>query len=437
MTLGKSLRRLEIKRKRDVISFRRIELLNQEVTMTRLRKEFREMVDPRMCKELWRPLDMCLDPVMEETQANRYSKHFFGQHHLKSLILFQITDGKSLEDLHGAMTENLLFKIHAHCPDISKSQLSRANSRRPVEAFHRIFLSLVDQLPHQRKLPASLKDLMEQIRIFDGTFLPLNPNHSPWAIYRHQFSRPDAGMRMTLRMSLKAEFPDQVFIHPYRDNSANYFRDCIDLTKEGFLYLFDREYSDHQIYREINASGNFFITRMKTTAFGEVIKTNKTPKHFRNGLKILSDEIVLLGLRKKNRLQVPLRRIRAITREGAELIFLTNLLNLAASTVASIYRLRWKIEVFFKWVKQHLKIKQFISYSLNGILLQIYSALILYLLLTLFKHANRLKMSLFDLLRKIKAKLVVFNPMIVIHPRELKLPDLCLTPLPQPLTEDG
>lgn len=390
--------------------------------MARLSKELSVVSSPKTWKELWRPLEVSLDSIMEQTQANRYSKHFFGQAHLKTLVLFQLTEGHSLEDLHQAMTYDPRFKILTHCPSVSKSQLSRANSKRPVEAFRQVFHALAQQLPPRSKLPQGLKELLQRIRIFDGTFLALNPNRYPWAIYREQFRQPDAGVRMTLRLNLDPQAPDRVFIHPYRDNSANYFEECIDFTQKGFLYLFDREFQDHHILEAVDLSGNFFITRMKRTACYEVIKDHVTPIRFRQGLKIVKDQTVRIGKEEKSRIQVKLRRIEAVDPEGNAIVFLTNLFHLAASTLAQLYRLRWQIEGFFKWVKQHLKIKQFISYSLNGVLLQIYSALILYLLLALFKYFNKLEISFYDLLRGLKARMIMISPVIVVKWIPLKFP---------------
>lgn len=399
--------------------------------MTRLSKEFREMSNPRIWKQLWQPVDSSLDAIMDETGANYYSKHFFGQHHLKSLVLFQLTDGQSLEDLQQSISENLHFKTLTHCPPVSKSQLSRANASRPLEAFQQVFLNLVQQLPGSLKLPASLRQLIDHTRIFDGTFLPLNPSHSPWAIYRHQFNEPDAGLRMTLRLDLKTYAPDQVFIHPYRDNSANYFAPCINFHQNGYLYLFDREFNDHPTFQRICESKNFFITRMKENACYEILQTRPTPQRPRHGLKILKDQNIYLGKKPKYRVDTVLRRIEAQDVDGNTLIFLTNFFSYAASSLAQLYRLRWQIETFFKWIKQHLKIKRFIAYSMRGVLLQIYAALILYLLLVLFQQSQCIQLSLFNLLRKLKNRMNAISLIMVL---KLKSRDPTPTLIKQALT---
>jgi len=392
--------------------------------MTRLSKDFREMSNPKILKQLWQPVEASLDAIMEKTGANYYSKHFFGQHHLKALVLFHLTDGQSLEDLHQGLNQDLRFQTFTRCPHISKSQLSRANAKRPVEAFRQTALQLISQLPSQAPLSDSLQTLLEHARIFDGTSFTLNPHSSPWAIYRHQTLEPDAAWRMTLRIRLDTLAPDRIFTHSSNDNSANYFASCVDFNAKGFLYLFDREYNQHQTLQRLVTSGNFFITRMKEDTCYQILKTHPVSSHFRHGLKIIKDQSVQLGKKPHHRITSPLRRIEALDQENHRLVFLTNLFYLAASTIAQLYRQRWQIELFFKWIKQHLKIKRFLSHSLNGVLLQIYSALILYLLLVLFRTLLKIQMSLFNIYRKLKRQLFVLTPVVVFQYHKLKLFDL-------------
>lgn len=382
--------------------------------MTRLSKDFRLVSSPQKWNDLWNPLNASLDTSMKQTDANRYSKHFYGQNHLKTLVLFHMTDGKSLEDLHHMLEHDLRFKLYAQCPSVSKSQLSRCNAKRPVEAFHRVFGSLVDQLPARASVPRSLTALMHRTKVFDGTFIALNRNYYPWAIYRTQYREPSSGVRMTLRLDLHSHAPDRVFIHPYRDNSANYFRACVDFTKKGLLYVFDREYTHYGTFEDIHTSGNFFITPLKCSAHCEVLEERAVPQCPRHGFSIMKDQIILIGRKYKERISSKLRRIEAVDQEGNLRITVTNIFDRAASTIIRLYQMRWHIEVFFKWIKQHLKIKRFISYSVNGIFLQIYAALILYVLLALFKFFNNVELSLYDLMRRLKAKMMTITPIICV-----------------------
>lgn len=392
--------------------------------MARLSKDFREMSNPKILQQLWQPAQASLDATMQETHANHYTKHFFGQHHLKALVFFQLTEGQSLEDLHQGINQDLRFQTFTHCPSVSKSQLSRANAKRPVEAFQQTALKIIRQLPSQTPLSSSLQTLLEHTRIFDGTSFTLNPKASPWAIYRHQTQEPDAAWRMTLRLRLDTLAPDRVFTHSSRDNSANYFDACIDFNTQGFLYLFDREYNRHKTFQRLCESGNFFITRMKETSSYQVLETLPVSNRFRHGLRIIKDQSIRLGKKPCHQISSPLRRVEAVDPEGHILVFLTNLFHLAASTIAHVYRQRWQIELFFKWIKQHLKIKRFLSHSLNGILLQIYAALILYLLLVLFKISRKINLSLFDMYRKLKRQLSLITPIVIFQYHKLKLFDL-------------
>ena len=260
--------------------------------MTRLSKDYREMSSPKILKQLWQPAEASLDATMKETRANHYSKHFFGQHHLKALVLFQLTDGQSLEDLHQGINQDLRFQTFTRCPHISKSQLSRANAKRPVEAFRQTVLQLINQLPPQTSLSDSLQTLLAHTRIFDGTSFTLNPHASPWAIYRHQTREPDAAWRMTLRIRLDTLAPDQIFTHSSSDSSANYFAGCIDFNSKGFLYLFDREYNKHQLFQRIAESENYFVTRMQEPTCYQILKEFPVSSRLRWSLKIIKDQSV-------------------------------------------------------------------------------------------------------------------------------------------------
>lgn len=402
--------------------------------MTRLSKDFRAITQPDAWNKFLQPLKHNLEQIMNDCGANHYSKHFFGQTHLKSLALFQMSEGKSLNDLHVLLNHDIRFKLFSQCSSISKSQLSRSNARRNVVAFDTVFQQLMSSIPSRLLKNSFLSKKLNGIRIFDGTHLQLNPNFFPWAIYRHQNSFPDAGIRMTIRINMASQAPEHVVMHSGNDNSANYFEHSINFNEKGYLYLFDREYNKHATFDKIAQSGNFFITRMKKDARYSIITEKRIPSRKENNTKIIRDTIIFLGKKKAHKVSVPLRRIELIDAKGKKIVFLTNILAYGASHIAETYRKQWDIELFFKWIKQHLKIKQFISHSVNGILLQIYSALIVYVLLILFKYTHKISMSLFDIQRRIKASSSMISPVLLLFDEKLKFSNQLSKNMAQRLT---
>jgi len=156
------------------------------------------------------------------------------------------------------------------------------------------------------------------------------------------------------------------------------------------IILFDRGISKSEAFKDFNSDGKNFITRVNFNRKCFVIEELKLLPSNEGDLRIISDEIVNLYNRKHQRVSANLRMIKARNETGIELCFLTNILNLNAYDIAQTYRKRWDIEVFFKFIKQHLQFKHFVSHNNNGIKLYIYCILIAAILFTVFKIVNKL-----------------------------------------------
>jgi IS4 transposase len=171
----------------------------------------------------------------------------------------------------------------------------------------------------------------------------------------------------------------------------------------GFTYIFDRGYCSHTVYSHFNENHIFFITRLP--AFWSYEIKEKFP--IEEGTNILSDELITLG-KNEQRVKGDLRLITLINDKGEIIQFLTNRLDLKATEIAEIYRRRWDIELFFRWVKQYLRIKRFLGTSPNAVYSQIFIALITYLLTVLLKLTTNCNLSNLDIFRIIKHNL--FQP---------------------------
>jgi IS4 transposase len=179
--------------------------------------------------------------------------------------------------------------------------------------------------------------------------------------------------------------------------------------EENAIYAFDKGYCDYNWWHEIDNKGALFVTRYKNNAALTIIKVNEIPMADRD--TVLSDEVVKFkykhpGGSRKNRYEKPLRRVVIARPEhDTPLVLATNDMTRSALEIAEIYKKRWLIELFFKWIKQNLKIKKFLGRSENAVKIQIYSALISYLLIALYRYTHGLKQSMKDTRVLIKATL--------------------------------
>ncbi len=172
--------------------------------------------------------------------------------------------------------------------------------------------------------------------------------------------------------------------------------------ERGSIVAEDRAYTDYKWFSKLQEKGVFFVTRQKTNAVYRVIERRAVNK--KQGL--CSDQTIVLTGSKGQQCPYPLRRIGYRDSETKKhYVFLTNNFKLSAKTIADIYKERWQIEIFFRWIKQNLKIKAFIGNSRNAVMTQIYVALIAYLLLCMFKFLSKVPASLQNLIRVIQLNL--------------------------------
>jgi transposase len=218
---------------------------------------------------------------------------------------------------------------------------------------------------------------------------------------------PQSGtVKLTFCLDLSKEIPEQVFINVGEaDDNAEILKLKLH---PGFTYIFDRGYCSHTVYSHFNENGIFFITRLPPRWSYET----KEEFEIEKGTNIVSDKLIKLG---KNQQEVKgdLRLIALINDNDEIIQFLTNRFDLKAEEITEIYRKRWDIELFFRWVKQYLRIKRFLGTTPNAVYSQRYIALITYLLTVLFKLTENSKWSNLETFRIIKHNL--FQPLKNLH----------------------
>ncbi|WP_094545964.1 IS4 family transposase [Petroclostridium xylanilyticum] len=311
-----------------------------------------------------------LEKAVDETDADHGTKKFTVLRQLNTMMYAHLVQKDSLRDIvTGIMADQ---KLQKYTGTISFSQLSRKNSDRDPDVFRRIFEAVLAKLKKHhgiRIIPGSWGTL----KILDATIIRLCISLFPWADYRET----KAAVKVHTLYDVLLGYPDQIIV----TEGIIHDKEKMDslITKPNITYIFDRGYLDYKEFDRYCKEDIFFITRLKKNAVMELVSINSISQ----GGPVLSDKEVILG-GFYTKMQHSLRVVEVIDSSTGEPFYIaTNRFDLTGEEIAEIYRLRWQIELFFKWIKQHLKIKKFYGTSFNAVLNQIYTALILFCLLKL------------------------------------------------------
>lgn len=334
-----------------------------------------------------------IQEAVNRYESDYYCKRFKTADHLMAMIHAQLHDVKSLRDLEIAFNSQKLLKTFGF-KGITRSTLSDANSRRPWGCFLWIAEQLMSLLPRRIR-----KKTNKVVRKIDSSPIQLKgKGYDEWTLGNRTLRCQ--GLKLHVEYDGELDMPLRVQL------SAANVDDCsmgqkwpIEL---GTIYVFDKGYYDFNWWQSIKEKGAFFVTRLKHNAAIE--ETQKLPIKDK---EVQKDDLFLFKNKnprggKKNEHEGELRRI-VVKRAGkSPLVLVTNLLNIPAGVVAELYKERWEIELFFKWIKQNLRIKRFLGRSENAVKIQIAIALIVYILIGLFKIGTNHKLSLHQLLVWIK-----------------------------------
>lgn len=330
-------------------------------------------------------------------EADRYSKSFTSSKHLIALIYGQMSGAKSLRELESAFNSQPSCHYHLGAKNIKKSTLADANKRRNPQVFRDVAEQLMATVHRSQR-----RQVREFLYLLDSTPIQLKDHGFEWA--NENATSRNRGFKLHLMINGRDHNP--VYAH-ITDPNVNDITDAQRVPLErGATYVFDKGYNSYNWWRDIDEAGSHFITRFKkNVALSEV-----------ENLEVTSDEIETdqrVKLRHasnraghKNRYHGKILRRITVARPGKlPLLLATNNLSSPASEIAKLYRKRWDIELFFKWIKQNLKIKQFLGRNRNAVMLQIYAALITYLLLWLYRSQNGFDTSLHLLAVSLKGQL--------------------------------
>lgn len=323
--------------------------------------------------------------LARETNAEEKSRTFTPWSHVVSLLFAQFIHCLGLNDVCDALKLNsgMLSTIRGATPP-SRNNLSHANRERDAAMAEKLFWAVLEHL--QSLSPGFVrgnrgKGLARRFRrvihVVDSTTIQLIARCMDWAKHR----RRKAAAKCHMRLDLQSLLPRFAIIDTARENDTKRARELCAGIREGEIVIFDKAYLDFAHLFDLFLRGISWVTRAKENMLYEVIGELKVPKHS----KILRDEFI--------RLKTPssvkdypeiLRRIVAIVEmdgKEQEMVFLTNNLDWSPLTVADLYRCRWEIEVFFKQIKQTLQLADFLGNNANAVRWQIWTALLVYVLL--------------------------------------------------------
>lgn len=331
-----------------------------------------------------------LEESVRQFDSDYYSKTFKTYDHLLVMLYAQLHDVKSLRDLETAFNSQRDLQKRLGCGEVTRSTLSDANARRPSSCFLWLAEQLMSLLPRQKH-----KEINKVVRKLDSSPIQLKGRgYNDWTLATKTLRCQ--GLKLHVEYDYEVNAPTRIKL-----SDAN-----VDDCKMGqswpivsdTVYVFDKGYYDFNWWWSIHNQGAFFVTRLKKNA-GIKITKNKSVE----GNAILEDDLFLFKNKsprggKRNLYSQELRRV-SVQREGKKpIILVTNLLDAPAELISELYKERWEIELFFKWIKQNLRIKKFLGTSMNSVKSQIAIALILYLLMALFNHNEPIKRSMHQLL---------------------------------------
>ena len=311
------------------------------------------------------------------------------------LATAQLSGRNSLRDIVENMSAQAHRLYHLGSAKLTRSNLGRINENKPYQLYEALFSRLLKQC--QSQMSGHRFKFKSPLYSLDASTIDLCLSVFPWADFRST----KGAIKLHVGLNHDGYLPEFVTISDGR---------CADITAgrtlnfpKGSIIAMDRGYVDYAWFKQLNDKGIYFVTRLKRNAKYRIIKRHNVSR----SSGVTSDQTIeFTGIQVAKTCPIRLRRIGyrdALT--GKHYVFLTNQFKLSAMTVAAIYKERWQIELFFKWIKQNLKIKSFIGTSQNAVLTQIWIAMCVYLILAFIKLRSKLSKSLQQIMRLLQMNL--------------------------------
>ena len=336
-----------------------------------------------------------------EHEAERYSKGYNSWDHFVAMLFCQLAQAKSLREICGGLACCMGKLRHLGMKRApKKSTLSYANTHRPWEMYRDLFYDTLDVC--KRAAPGKHKfRFKNKLLSLDSSTISLCLALFPWA----KFRRTKGAIKLHLLLDHDGYLPTYAYISNGKKHDVTIARK-VPLAS-GSVVVKDRGYNDYKLFAHWTQNGIFFVTRLKENADYEVVEEKPLPQN-RN---ILADQLICFtGYYAKKNCPYTLRRVVVWDKEKErEIVLLTNHLAFGATTISAIYKDRWQIELFFKALKQNLKVKTFVGTTENALYIQIWTALIAMLLIKYLQFKSKFGWSLSNLVAFLRWNLFTYR----------------------------
>jgi hypothetical protein len=344
------------------------------------------------------------DRYVEYYNGNARVRHFSCWNQMMCMMFGQLSGRDSLSDLVSGLNAHRRKSYHLGLGiSVTKANLAKANKNRDWRIFAAFAYYLIEEARKVCKPDQDFSVAFEgPVFAFDSTTIDLCLSVFWWAYFR----KAKGGIKLHTLYDVKTSLPTMILITDALTHDVNAL-DCIEYEKGGF-YIFDRGYVDFKRLHHIHHEKAFFIVRAKHNL---KFKRMYSRQH-KEGSNVCSDQIGILP-NYYSSIDYPdkIRRVKFYDEENRQyIVVLTNNFDLTAEDIAHLYRYRWKVELFFRWIKQHLKIKSFWGTSMNAVKVQVYIAIITYTLVSIIKSKLKLEKSIYEILQILSFSLIDKTP---------------------------
>lgn len=347
-------------------------------------------------------------------------KHFTCLDQYLCMAFAQLTYRESLRDIEACLRSQTAKLYHlGFRSTVARNTLANANAVRDWRIYADFAQRLIGIARSLYVNEPFGVDLANTVYALDATTIDLCLSVFPWAPFRST----KAAVKLHTLLDLRGNIPSFIHISDGKWHEVNIFDMLV--PEAGAFYVMDRGYIDFEQLHRLHQAGSFFVIRTKSNLRFQRRYSRESDR----ASGIVCDQIgTLTVFYSAQGYPAPLRRIRVKDAEGKTLVFLTNNLDLPARTIAELYRSRWQIELFFKWIKQHLRIKSFFGTSENAVKSQIWIAVSVYVLVAILKKRLKLSASLYEILQILSLTLFERTPLDQLLARIPPSQDLQLNP---------
>ena len=350
------------------------------------------------------------DRIVMKYEGNKYVKHFTCWNQLLVMMFGQLSNRDSLRDLTSIISAHSNKAYHlGFGKNVTRSNLAKVNERREPRIFEEFAYHMID-IARKKRIDKDF-EIDGKVFAFDSTTIDLCLSVFWWA----KFRRTKAGIKMHTLYEIQTDIP--AFIHITEAKVHDQRTMDVIPYEQGAYYVFDRGYFDLKRLYHINEIEAYFVIRQRGNLQYEVVSESDT---MHNADGILSDQVIrLTNSSTTQKYPAVLRRITYYAVDkNKTFVYLTNNMEITAVEVALLYKYRWRVELFFKWIKQHLKIKSFWGTTETAVRIQIYSAITAYCMVAIVEHDLKLHRSTYEVLRILSASLLDKTPIKELFTKE-------------------